>query len=126
MHRLYNPNPFGARVGDCTIRALTKALRKTWEQVYCGIALEGFLMGDMPSSNAVWGAYIKKNGFTRHIIPDVCPDCYTVKHFCEDHPKGVYVLCISGHVVAVVDGDYFDTWDSGDSVPLYYWERSGN
>ena len=124
MHKFYNPNPFGARVGDCTIRALSKALGKTWEQVYCGVVLDGFSMGDMPSSNAVWGSYIKRNGFSRHIIPESCPDGYTVREFCDDHPTGTYVLCISGHVVAVVDGDYYDTWDSGDCVPLYYWERS--
>jgi hypothetical protein len=26
-------------------------------------------------------------------------------------------------VVAVVDGDYYDTWDCGDEVPVYYFER---
>ena len=30
----YNPNPEGKSTGDCVIRALTKALNKSWEQVY--------------------------------------------------------------------------------------------
>ena len=31
---------------------------------------------------------------------------------------------ISGHVVAVIDGNYYDTWDSGDKIPIYYWYKA--
>lgn len=120
----YNPNPNGSRVGDCVIRAICKLTGKTWEQVYAGVAVEGFLFGDMPSSNAVWGSYLKRLGYRREVVPDTCPSCYTVKQFCEDHPTGSFLLSLSGHVVTVEDGDYYDTWDSGDEVPIYYWTRS--
>lgn len=80
-------------------------------------------MCDMPSANHVWGMYLKNKGFTRHIISNVCPDCYTVSDFCRDNPYGTFILAISGHVVAVIDGDYYDTWDSGNEIPIYYWER---
>lgn len=123
MWTKYNPNPTGGRVGDCTIRAISKATGQTWEQTFIGLALEGFCLGDMPSANHVWGAYLKSKGFVRNIIPDNCPDCYTVESFCRDHPTGTYILAISGHVVAVVNGAYYDTWDSGREIPLYYWSR---
>lgn len=77
----------------------------------------------MPSANHVWGAYLRRHGFRRYALPDVCPDCYTVADFCRDHPSGVYVLALSGHVVCVEDGDYYDTWDSGAEVPAYYWQK---
>ena len=80
-------------------------------------------MLDMPSANAVWGSYLRKKGFVREIIPNTCPDCYTVEDFCRDNPKGTYILALSGHVVAVIDGKYYDTWDSGDEIPIYYWYR---
>lgn len=83
-------------------------------------------MKDMPSSNAVWGEYLKRNGFTRHIIPDTCPSCYTVGAFCEDHPYGAYMLATGTHVVAVIDGNYIDTWDSGNEIPIYYWKKEIN
>ena len=57
------------------------------------------------------------------MIPDTGPDCYTVAELCLDHPRLTYMLALSGHVVAVEDGDYFDSWDSGNEIPLYYWER---
>lgn len=120
----YNPNPVHKRVGDCTVRAISKALGQDWETTYVGLALQGFVMSDMPSSNAVWGAYLRGKGFRRHIIPDTCPDCYTVADFAAEHPKGTYILAISGHVVAVVDGEWCDTWDSGDETPVYFWERT--
>ena len=117
----WNPNPMGKHVGDCTVRAITKATGESWEDAYSGIALEGFLLSDMPSANNVWGSYLRRKGFKRHIIPNTCPDCYTVKNFCEDHPKGMYVVALYGHVIAVNDGDYFDSWDSGNETPLYYF-----
>ena len=122
----YNPNPAGKSVGDCTVRAISKALEQSWEQSYTGLCLQGFEMGDMPSSNAVWGAYLRRNGFRRHVIPDTCPDCYTVEEFAAEHPQGTYILAISGHVVCVKDGDWHDTWQSGNEIPLYYWERNEN
>ena len=61
----YNPNPTGKNVGDCTVRAISKALGQSWEETYVGLVLQGFIMGDMPSANAVWGAYLRKNNFIR-------------------------------------------------------------
>ena len=119
----YNPNPAGAKVGDCVVRALSKALGQDWEQTYIDLCVEGCLRCDMPSANAVWGAYLRRKGFEREIIPNTCPDCYTVEDFCADYPQGVDVLALDGHVVSVVDGQYFDTWQSGREVPIYYWHR---
>ena len=119
----YNPNPIAARVIDCSIRALCKVTGKDWQDVYLEVAMLGFQMCDMPSSNAVWGAFLRKHGWRRYAIPNECPDCYTIRQFCIDHPRGKYVVCPSGHVVAVCDGDYYDTWDSGREVPMFYWSK---
>lgn len=119
----YNPNPYGRQVGDCAVRALSKALNIRWETAYNMISRKGLQMGDMPSSDSVWGAVLKNNGFCRFSIANNCPDCYTAKDFCIDHPKGVYVLGFGGHAVAVVDGDIYDSWDSSKEIPQFYWER---
>ena len=121
----YNANPQGRNVGDCVIRALSKALNQSWEETYIALALQGFMMGDMPSANAVWGAYLRHKGFVRHLIPDDCPDDYTVADFAADNPNGVYILALSGHVVCVINGDIYDTWDSGNEIPIYYWTKKG-
>lgn len=119
----YNPNPTKKLVGDCVIRAVSIVTDQDWKKTYLEIVLQGYLMNDMPSSNAVWGAYLQSKGFKRYVIPNTCPDCYTVSDFCNDHPTGIYLLAIGTHVVAVQDGNYFDTWDSGDEIPIYYWQK---
>lgn len=119
----FNPNPTGRRVGDCAVRAVAKALDVDWETAYAMIANNGFQMGDMPSSNSVWGAVLRQNGFYRQSIPDSCPDCYTAEDFCKDNPKGIFVLGFGTHVATVVDGDIYDAWDSSKEIPQYVWYR---
>ena len=117
----YNPNPTGRSVGDCSVRAISKALNIDWETAYAMICANGYAMGDMPSSDSVWGAVLRQNGFYKQAIPNRCPDCYTVDDFCEDHPSGTYVLGFGGHVATVVDGDLYDSWDSRKEIPIYVW-----
>ena len=119
----YNANPKHARVGDCVIRAVSNAIGKEWGETYIDVCLQGYTMADMPSSNVVWGAYLKQKGFERMPVPNNCPDCYTLEDFCKDHDKGVFVVALPQHVVCVKDGYYFDTWDSGSEVPLYAWKK---
>ena len=119
----YNPNPNGKRVGDCTIRAISKLTGKSWEDVYAGLTVQGFLYGDMPSSNSVWGGYLQRLGYKRYVVPNTCPNCYTVRDFCADHPNGAYLLVLNGHVVTCISGNYYDTWNSGDEVPQFYWTK---
>ena len=82
------------------------------------------VMSDMPSSDRVWWKLLKMIGYDRVQIVDQCPDCYTVAEFAHDHPHGKYVLGPLEHAVAVIDGNWYDTWDSGQTIPLYYFERS--
>lgn len=119
----YNPNPAGRMVGDCSVRAVSKALNTSWEDAYGLIVTNGFAMGDMPSSDSVWGSVLRQNGFYREAIPNECPDCYTAKDFCKDNPYGVFVLGFGGHVATVVDGDLYDSWNSENEIPQYVWYR---
>lgn len=119
-----NPNPYKKDSHDCVIRAISIATRKPWDDIFVGIVAEAFEQKDMPSINTVWGTYLTKHeGFIRHIIPNTCPTCYTVKDFTYDYPYGTYILGTGNHVVTIIDGDYYDTWDSGDAVPIYYFQR---
>lgn len=119
----FNPNPKNARVGDCAVRAVAKAIGQDWKDAYIGLCSEGLVFKDMPSANYVWGLYLKKFGFEEHMISSICPACVTVSQFANDHPNGRYVLATQNHVVAVVNGDYFDTWDSGNEIVLYFYKK---
>jgi len=119
----HNPNPTGRNVGDCSVRAISVALSVSWETAFAMLVGSAYLMADMPSSNEVWGAVLRRHGFIRESIPNTCPDCYTAGDFCAEHPEGIYVLGFGDHVAAVKDGDLYDSWDSTDRVPQYVWRK---
>ena len=123
MWRKYNPNPTGRSVGDCAVRAVSLALGVDWETAYDLIADAGYNMGDMPSSDSVWGAVLRQHGFYRTSIPDRCPECYTAEDFAKDNPRGIYVLGFGGHTAAVKDGVIYDAWNSSNEIPQYVWYR---
>lgn len=123
MYVYYNSNPVANHVGDCAVRAISKVLDISWEDAFNKLAVNAFRMGDMPSSNNVIASVLRMNGFYKENLPDTCPDCYTIRKFCRDNPVGTYVLGTGSHVVAVINGNYYDSWDSGDEVPLYVWMR---
>lgn len=118
-----NANPYKKSVGDCVIRAISVAENKEWDDIFLELMLKSYVMKDIPSSNEVWGSYLKDIGYSRYIIPNTCPDCYTIKDFAKDNPVGKYILATGTHVIAVIDGNYIDTWDSGNEVPIYYFEK---
>ena len=119
----YNPNPTARRVGDCAVRAIAKALDTDWETAFLMLSKNAYAMGDMPSADGVWGALLRQHGFYRAAIENTCPDCYTARDFCRDHPSGTFVLAFGGHVATAVDGNLFDSWDSSDEVPQFFWFR---
>lgn len=123
MYIEWNNNPVGRRVGDCSVRAVSKALDIDWEKAYAMIASNGFAMGDMPSSDSVWGAVLRQNGFRKQAIPNTCPDCYTFADFAKDNPRGTFVLGTGSQVATVVDGDLYDSWNSSDEIPIYVWYK---
>lgn len=129
----FNENPFGLDVGDCVIRAISLALDYNWFMVHDELCFLSRKMADMPSSNRVWKTYLNDMGIIEHQIDNTCPNCFTVEKFAMMHPDGRYILSTceykkandivvtSSHVVAVIHGDYYDTWDSGGDVPLSYF-----
>lgn len=123
MYKYYNPNPTGKQVGDCVIRGVSRVTGLSWDDTYINICLMGYELKDMPSANHVWESYLASKGFVRRMIKDACPFCYTVDQFTRDHPQGVFLLATGTHVVAVEDGNYYDAWDSGNEVPIYYWRK---
>ena len=119
----YNPNPNRKSVGDCVCRAISKAMDYSWDQTYIELCIQGFLMKDFPDSNEVWDSYLRGCGFTRKVIPDTCPDCYTVRDFCKDFPYGIFILATGSHTVCIIDGDLYDSWNSLGETPIFFYER---
>lgn len=109
--------------GDCVVRALSKALNQSWEQTYTELCLQGYMMSDLPSSNAVWGTYLINKNFEEHSLMRNCLSCYTVLDFCKDFPVGTYIVGTDSHAVCIIDSVVYDTFDSRDMYPTYYFKK---
>ena len=123
MWRFFDNNPVRTGAIDCTVRAIAKALDVSWEQAHVMLSLNSFLMGTVQVDDLVWGSILRQHGFSRQMVEDTCPNCYTVDMFCEDHPKGTYVVKSQDHVATVIDGTLYDSWPSGGKTVLYFWYR---
>lgn len=115
-----NLNPHSNRVGDCVVRAISKASGKCWQEIYIELAIDGYILGDIMNANAVWDYYLRKNGYKRIMISD--GDDYTLSEFAKKHPVGCFVVGTGTHATAVVDGDIYDVWDCSEETPLYFYD----
>lgn len=117
-----NPNPVLNVTRDCAIRAVAISLDVSWDKAFVLLAVNAFIEGETMDSDTVSADVLRQHGFTKHLAPD-CVGCYSIKQFCEEYPQGTYVLKTDNHVVAAIDGNYYDVWDSGDEPVLYYWSK---
>ena len=115
MWEMYEPNPVRTGAVDCATRAISKALNVSWEKAYVMLSVNGFIMGNDPAGDEIWGSVLRQHGFTRHIVPDTCPDCYTVEQFAADHPEGTFVVKSENHVATIQNGTLFDSCSSRKS-----------
>ena len=117
-----NPNPKRSNVADCVIRAICFAFDMGWYEVYDDLCIVGRRDCNMPSADAVWGHYLQMRGCTPFLLPKTCPRCTTIAEFARRYPKGTYIIGTGNHAVAVINGDYYDSWDSGSEVPSFFWK----
>lgn len=122
----YNPNPkSNTKATDCSIRAYCAAENIKWEDAYdiaCEYGKENSMMpNDAKNCDAV---LMQHFGYEYHKFKkDEKETNDTVKNFCINHPKGIYVLNLSKHLVTVIDGEYYDTWDCGQKKPKGYYYK---
>ena len=130
-YKYYQPNDkdLKDKTGDCQVRALSKVLNISWLEAFdltipiCR-RLQTYTIFDgnhektveaMQNLGFVYMGVSNKKGSKRP----------TVKEFAKSHPTGRYIVKVSHHVVAVVDGAYYDTWDSGYKSLYGYYELKG-
>lgn len=122
----FNPNPSKKTDrADCVVRAVCKAMDKDWRDAYIDLCTLGLELNAMPNDKMTWKEYLDRNGFIKHTISvkggSKRP---TVASFAEKNKKGTFVLQVASHIVTVVDGFYYDTWDCGASSLYGYWEKA--
>ena len=125
----YQPNKKDLRdkYGDCTIRALSKALDCTWLEAFdlmIPICRKAQVPNIFSAEAKVRNPLVESLGFKYTGISNRKGTRRpTVDEFAKDHPHGIYICNVANHEVTIVDGRYYDTWDSGECSMYGYFER---
>ena len=118
----YNIHPRHLAVDDCVKRAVALATGMPYMLVQRGLNEHKRVTGvkrfyDFPNPRSYMENVLG--------IPNVrMPrgSSVTVGEFARKNPKGRYVLSVSGHWTACVDGVVYDTWDCTEKNLLSYYK----
>lgn len=126
-YQYYQPNQKDIKdtYGDCVIRAFTKVTGKEWTQVFDELVPLARDFQAMPNSKVTYQQYLKNNGFVYTGVSNKAGTTRpSVESFSKSHKSGRFVLVTANHLVACVDGHYYDTWDSGWKRLYGYWTKN--
>lgn len=125
-YKYYQPNKkdLKDRYGDCVIRALTKVTGKEWDVIFDELVPIARELQCMPNGQPCYVQYLTEKGFEYQGISNrKGTKRPTVDSFAKTHKNGTYFVTVANHVVAIVDGIYYDTWDSGYKSLYGYWQK---
>lgn len=121
----YNANPKGRFTGDCRIRAIAAACDVPYNQVVMDLARIQCETGYDQCEKQGIGILLKEYGWVKQSQPRKDDNTkYTGEEFCKylANKNIKYVAHIGGHhLVAIVNGKVYDTWDSTDGCIGNYW-----
>lgn len=114
-----NVQPLGKEEEDCVCRAITLALNEDYYKIQKMLKLIAEMFECQELCVCCY----------QHLLDDVYKlkrvygysGC-AIKHFVEDHPKGVYIIRIDGHLTCCVEGCIYDIWDCSDKIIDIVWE----
>lgn len=112
MYRYLNMNPRGRNVNDCTVRAISLATDRSWDEVYRELSHYAQLQCIMPDDVNYIDHYLETDFKTIYLCREKCRQ--TVGDFVECNPYGIFLITMSGHITCVIDGVIYDTFDPSD------------
>ena len=125
MFKYSNPHPLGKLVKDCVKRAITLATEKDYMEVQRELnRLKKITKCTAFNDVKNYKYYIEKILKCNKIsFPAIAGESrMNGKRFCEQFPKGKYILRMAGHLSCCIDGMINDTWDCSDKCVYNAWE----
>jgi hypothetical protein len=115
MYKFYNANAHGKFVNDCTIRAISLAEGKTWDETYRELSQiaqnNGIILDDVNFIDPFLDSRYKR----------MCYEDKYVGEFIEEHPQGIYLITMNGHITCAIDGVIYDTFDCRNRLMKCAW-----
>jgi len=129
----YNANPRDKNEGDCTIRALSLAYDMDYNTVKNELGSIGRQNKSAFNTIDTIRSFIGKHG-NKRFFSEQNINVNTVEQFANQNRHGVYIVFCSNnpkqassyHLVTIMNGKIYDTWDSGNYYILEAWEVARN
>ena len=116
MYKFYNANAKGRFTNDCVIRAISLAEDKTWNETYDELSeiaqRNGIILDDVQFVEPLLDSRYRR----------ICLSEKYVGEFIEEHPNGIYLVTMKGHITCIIDGVLYDTFDCRDRIMWCAWE----
>ena len=128
LYKYYQPNEKDLKdeVGDCSIRAFTKAMNKSWLEVFDELVPYARKHQCLVNQKPAYEEYLFDMGWVYRSTGRISKS-YTVDVFAMQRPKGTFIVYVKSgfrtHLVCVKDGIYYDTWDCGDQCVYGFYEN---
>ena len=115
-YTFYNANALGKFHNDCTVRAISLAEGKTWDETYKELSIiaqrNGIILDDVNFIEPLLDSRYDRVDFNEKYVGE----------FAREHPKGVYLITMNGHITCCIDGVIYDTFDCRDRIMWSAWE----
>ena len=127
-YQYYNPNPREDErkawdTGDCVVRAFAVAADIDWVEAFDKLVAVARREYRMVNSKDSYRLLFEELGYKyTGCKPVRGKKRMTLEEFCKKHKKGAYIVDISNHMTAVVDGCCWDTWNPTKKCVCCYWE----
>ena len=116
MYKFLNRNSHQRFVDDCTVRAISLAENKTWNQTYDELSDAARSRGMMFNSVEFIEDYLD------YKYRRTCHSSKYVGEFADEHLYGTYLVTMSNHITVVIDGTIYDTFDCSDRIMRCAWK----
>lgn len=123
--RYYNTHPYNRLVDDCVKRSIALTTGISYKDVKKGLNEHKKVTGVKLFNNHPNPRSYMENilGFPQVVVQKKADGTRdTIEDFAKSHPKGRYVVSVSGHWTACIDGIIYDTWDCSKENVLSYYE----
>lgn len=126
-HIYFQPNKKDLKdeIGDCAIRAMCKALDKTWIEIFDGLVPYARDKQCLLNQKPAYEAFLKDHGFEYKSFKR--NERVTVEDFAKKF-KGTAICYVrvgfGTHLVTASGGKYYDTLDSGNKIMYGYYTKT--
>lgn len=120
----YNANPKDLKTGDCVIRALSKGLNKSWDDILKELFPLCLKWKRLPDDRQIYRRYLKKLGYEMEKMPRKDNNTrYPLKEFINELAKDdtTYIINVAKHLTVVQNKKLYDTWDCSKKYMGNYW-----